>query len=108
MAGETRFVSVWALQVDDEASYQRYRAGMTPILHRHGGGFGYDFAVARVLASETARPINRVFTMVFPDRAASDRLFADPVYLEVRRTWFEPAVSAVTAIGAFDEPLGAS
>jgi uncharacterized protein (DUF1330 family) len=77
---------------------------MTPILHRHGGAFGYDFAVAHVLASETDQPINRVFTIAFPDRAASDRFFTDPAYLEVRRTWFAPAVTATTLIASFEQP----
>jgi hypothetical protein len=31
-------------------------------------------------------------------------LFADPSYLEVRGTWFEPAVTAHTLIASFDEP----
>ena len=109
MAGEapTRFVYVFGLQVSDDASYQRYRAGMTPILHRYGGGFGYDFVVARVLASETAQPINRVFTIAYPDRATADRFFADPAYLDVRRAWFEPAVTAITMIASFEEPVSA-
>lgn len=98
-----RFTSVRGLQVDDPASYQRYRAGMTPILHRHGGRFGYDFEVANVLASETPQPINRVFTISFPDRASAERFYSDPAYLEVRRAWFEPAVSAITVIARFDE-----
>lgn len=107
MAGDTRFVQLYGLQVDDDAAYQRYRAAMTPVLHRHGGRFGYDFVIARVLASETERSINRVFTIAFPDRATAERFFADPAYLEVRRTWFEPAVSAVTMIGSFEEPVSA-
>ena len=105
MAGEaTRHVSIYGLQVADDASYRTYRERMTPILHRHGGAFGYDFAIAAVLASETDRPINRVFTIAFPDRASGERFFADPDYLAVRRAWFEPAVTAVTVIGSFDAP----
>ncbi len=108
MAGEpTRHVRAYGLQVTDDARYRRYRAGMTPILHRHGGAFGYDFAIARVLASETDQPIDRVFTISFPDRAAAERFFADPDYLAVRRAWFEPAVSAITVIATFDEPAPA-
>ena len=42
-------VRIYGLQVDDPALYRRYRDGMTPILHRFGGAFGYDFAVAEVL-----------------------------------------------------------
>ena len=52
--------------VDDEA-YQSYRDGMTPILESFGGGFGYDFKVAEVLKSATEAPINRVFTIYFPN-----------------------------------------
>jgi uncharacterized protein (DUF1330 family) len=108
MAGEktataARFTSVLGLQVDDATSYQRYRAGMTPILHSYGGSFGYDFEVANVLASASHRPINRVFTLSFPDRSSAERFYADPAYLEVRRAWFEQAVSAITVIARFDE-----
>lgn len=108
MAGEpTRHVRAYGLAVADAAGYRRYREHMTPILHRHGGAFGYDFEIARVLATESDRPIDRVFTIAFPDRAAADRFFADPAYLAVRRAWFEPAVAAVTAIASFDEPAPA-
>jgi uncharacterized protein (DUF1330 family) len=111
MAAEpTRHVRAYGIQIEDAAGYRRYREGMTPILHRHGGAFAYDLAVARVLASESDHRIDRVFTIAFPDRAAADRFFADPEYLAVRRTWFEPSVAAITAIAAFDEPapLGAA
>ena len=103
LAGAPRYTSLIGLQVDDTASYQRYRAGMTPILHRHGGRFGYDFEVAKVLASETDKAINRVFTISFADKASADRFYTDPDYLEVRRTWFEPAVGAITVIARFHE-----
>ena len=57
MAAEsTRYVKVVGLDVKDEALYRRYREGMTPILHRYGGAFGYDFVVSRVLQSETDAP----------------------------------------------------
>jgi uncharacterized protein (DUF1330 family) len=109
MAGDAmRRVLVKGLQVADAAMYQRYRDEMRPILERFGGGFGYDFAVSRVLISEADRPINRVFTIWFPDRARADRFFADPDYRAVRRAWFEPSVAAVTDIAAFDEPVPAA
>jgi uncharacterized protein (DUF1330 family) len=105
MAGDaTRHVQLWALQISDAASYQRYREAMTPILHSYGGAFGYDFAIARVLASEANHPIDRVFTIAFPDAATADRFFADPAYLVARRSLFEPAVPALTKIASFDEP----
>ncbi len=106
MAAEARYITLWGAQVDDEATYSRYRAAMTPILHAHGGGFRYDFAVSRVLISETTPPINRVFMISFPSRAAADALFADPSYVEVRRALFAPAVSAITQLAGYDEPAG--
>ena len=105
-AGEAmRHVQLYGLQLADPAKYRTYRERMMPILHRHGGRFGYDFAIAAVLASELAHPIDRVFTIAFPDRAVAERFFADPSYLEVRRTWFEPAVAVHTLIASFDEPM---
>jgi uncharacterized protein (DUF1330 family) len=104
MAAEpTRHVRAYGVQIVDPAGYQRYRDGMTPILHRHGGAFGYDLAIARVLRSEAAHPIDRVFTIAWPDRAAAERFFADPDYRAVRREHFEPAIAAITAIATFDE-----
>lgn len=100
-----RHVQLHGLQTADPAMYRTYREHMTPILHRHGGRFGYDFQVAAVLASERAHPIDRVFTIAFPDRAAAERFFADPAYLEVRRTYFAPSVAAFSLLAAFDEPI---
>jgi uncharacterized protein (DUF1330 family) len=101
----SRYVVIYGAQVDDEPTYTRYRAAMTPILHAHGGAFRYDFAVSRVLISETAPPINRVFMIGFSSRAAADALFADPRYLAVRRALFEPAVTAITQLAGYEEPL---
>jgi uncharacterized protein (DUF1330 family) len=95
-----RFVSLMGLEVLDEASYARYRAGMTPILESYGGAFGCDFVVSRVLKGDDR--INRVFTIAFPDRATRERFFSDPRYLAVRRELFEPAVGAVIALAEFE------
>ena len=110
MAGEpaSRHVRLYGAQVDDEATYQRYREAMMPLLHEHGGGFRYDFAVSRVLISETSPPINRVFMIGFPSRAAADALFRDPRYLAVRRALFDPAVAAITQLAGYEEPLTAA
>lgn len=91
-----------ALQVDDKDSYRRYREGMTPLLEACGGSFGYDFEIAEVLKSESDHPINRVFTIRFPDRATMDEFFSDEAYLKVRAEFFDPAVSGVTGIGIWD------
>ncbi|CAN91147.1 hypothetical protein predicted by Glimmer/Critica [Sorangium cellulosum So ce56] len=92
------------LQVTDEASYARYRAGMMPILLSHGGAFGHDFVVARVLKGDER--INRVFTLLFPDRAARERFFADPQYRAVRAELFEPAVAATFILGELEATAG--
>ncbi|WP_437532788.1 DUF1330 domain-containing protein [Sorangium sp. So ce726] len=92
------------LQVTDEASYARYRAGMTPILSSYGGAFGHDFVVSRVLKGDER--INRVFTLLFPDRAARERFFADPQYCAVRAELFEPAVAAVFVLGELEAAAG--
>lgn len=102
-ADPIRHVRIFGLDVKDEAVYRRYREGMTPVLHRHGGAFGYDLLVSQVLKSETEAPINRVFTMVFPEKSVADRFFDDPAYRAVRAELFEAAVGAVTAIASYDE-----
>ncbi|MEP7122654.1 MAG: DUF1330 domain-containing protein [Byssovorax sp.] len=103
-ARSMRHVRLVGVEVKDDAGYRLYRAGMIPILHAHGGDFGYDFVVSAVLKSETEAPMNRVFTMHFPDESAGDRFFADPAYLAVRARFFTPSVGAVTTISSFDEP----
>lgn len=94
----------YGAHVTDEATYQRYRAAMTPLLHEHGGGFRYDFVVDRTLISHAAHPINRVFVIGFPSPAAADALFSDPRYLEVRRQLFAPAVAAITELSSPPSP----
>jgi uncharacterized protein (DUF1330 family) len=104
MAGEKRrHVKIIGLHVRNGDLYRRYRDGMTPLLTRQGGAFGYDFVVSDVLKSEVKAQINRVFTMTFPDASVADRFFTDPEYLAVRKEFFEPAVGDVTVIGAYDE-----
>lgn len=108
MAAEQRYTQIVGLQVTDDASYARYREAMAPILRQHGGSFGYDFVVSKVLKSESSQPINRVFSILFPDAASSARFFADPAYREVREAYFTSSVASVTWIAAFDEPLPAA
>lgn len=103
MAAEAPRYVVWAgLEVTDEALYARYRARMTPVLERYGGRFDHDFAVSRVLATSGSARINRVFALSFPDGAAHARFFADPAYLRVRATCFDPAVASRDTLGVFD------
>jgi uncharacterized protein (DUF1330 family) len=103
-----RFTQLIGLRVDDGARYAEYRAGMTPILHAHGGAFGLDLEVARVLKlGDDGAPsdvaINRVFSIGFPSREAHARFFADAGYLAVRARHFEPAVSRVYVLAEWGE-----
>ena len=98
MAADTRRqVTLFGLEVTDDVGYARYREAMAPILARHGGAFGCDFVVARVLLGPSPR-INRVFTLAFPDAGSRDRFFADEAYREVRKQWFEPSVGTVATL----------
>ncbi len=103
-----RFTRLIGLMVDDAARYAEYRAGMTPILHAHGGAFGLDLEVSRVLKSPGADlpsggTFNRVFSIGFPSREAHERFFADAAYLAVRARYFEPAVSRVFILAEWGE-----
>lgn len=97
-AEPTRFTRLFGVQVDDPQKYAEYRARMTPVLHAHGGDFGIDLEVSRVLRAPNAAAMNRVFTIVFPDRAASSAFFANDSYRAIRAEWFEPAVSRVSTL----------
>ncbi|MBI1355638.1 MAG: DUF1330 domain-containing protein [Acidobacteria bacterium] len=92
------------LDVADEALYQEYRDRMRPILASYGGGFGYDFRIAETLQSRTDAPINRVFTLYFPDEAAKDRFFGDPAYKAVRAETYDKAVRASTILATYERP----
>ena len=105
-AETTTYETLVGLHVTDEAAYQRYRAGMTPILEACGGRFRYDFRVSEVLRSETPAPINRVFVISFPSSAVMQRFYADPKYLAIRKQHFEPAVKAVTRIASYGRDPG--
>jgi uncharacterized protein (DUF1330 family) len=96
-----RYVVLMGLEVTDDASYARYRAGMTPILQALGGSFLYDFAVAKVLKGDAR--INRVFAISYPDRATRARLYEDERYRAVRKQFFEPAVASTTLLAEFSQ-----
>lgn len=95
------YTNLVGLRVADPEGYGRYRAAMTPILERYGGRFGYDFVVSEVLRSEVEAPINRVFTIIFPDRPTCEAFFADPEYRQARQAHFEPAVTHTTIIAEY-------
>lgn len=97
------FETLVGLNVVDDAGYQAYRTAMMPILNSFGGGFGYDFKISEVLKSATEAPINRVFTLYFPDEETMKAFFRDATYLEARRTHFENAVMDVTIIATYQK-----
>ena len=90
------------LNVLDDAAYQSYRDEMTPILESYGGGFGYDFKIAEVLKSPTDAPINRVFTIFFPDEDAMNSFFSNDEYLKIKQRHFERSVAETTEIAAYE------
>jgi uncharacterized protein (DUF1330 family) len=97
------FHSLVALHVTDDDGYRRYRAGMTPLLAGYGGRFLHDFVVAEALQSAADHPVNRVFVLVFPDRAAKEAFFADPAYRAVRAEHFAGAVAGATIIAEYEQ-----
>jgi uncharacterized protein (DUF1330 family) len=90
------------LHVVDEEVYQSYREEMTPILESFGGGFSYDFKIAEVLKSKTKAPINRVFTISFPDQDSRDSFFSNDEYLKIRQRHFEKSVTDTTIIATYE------
>lgn len=90
------------LHVVDEAGYQSYRDEMTPILESYGGGFGYDFKVSEVLKSKTKAPINRVFTIAFPNQDSRDLFFSNEEYIKIRKRHFEKSVTDTTIIATYE------
>lgn len=91
-----------AMNVHDSAGYGRYRAAMKPILAEYGGAFRHDYVVAQTLATPCEHPVTRIFSIEFPDVAASEAFFADEAYLAVRDEHFVPAVDGYTLLNAPD------
>ncbi len=90
------------LHVVDEAGYQAYREEMMPILKSYGGKFWYDFKVSEVLESKTKAPINRVFTIAFPNQDSKDSFFSNNEYLKIRQRHFEMSVTDTTIIATYE------
>ncbi|MEO1646308.1 MAG: DUF1330 domain-containing protein [Chloroflexota bacterium] len=90
------------LNVTDDAKYQQYRDHMSPILLEYGGRFGYDFRVSEVLRAEIDAPINRVFTIRFPDKQVMDAFFKDDKYLEAKTTYYDSSVDKTHILATYD------
>ena len=97
------FERVMGINVTDDAEYQKYREGMTPILQSFGGSFGFDFKVAEVLLSKTKDDINRVFTIEFPSKQTMEAFFSSPDYLEVKNKYFDSSVNSKTVISLHEK-----
>ncbi|MBW3695271.1 DUF1330 domain-containing protein [Vibrio sp. T187] len=91
------------LEVSDNDIYADYRAAMKPILTSYGGKFGFDFIVSEVLRSEVDAPINRVFTINFPDQATAESFFSDDQYLKVKTQYFDASVVHTTIISSYNK-----
>lgn len=93
------------LEVSNDDVYSNYRAAMKPILTSYGGKFGFDFIVSEVLRSEVDKPINRVFTIRFPDQSVAENFFTDSEYLKVKEQLFDTAVSHTTIISSYNKEV---
>jgi len=89
------------INVIDNEAYQTYRDEMAPILKNYGGGFNYHFKVSEVLMSKTKAPINRVFTIYFPDEDSKNSFFSNNEYLQIKYKHFEKSVTDTTIIATY-------
>lgn len=92
------------LHVTDDAQYDLYRAGMTPILESLGGYFRYDFRVSETLKAPEGEKFNRVFVLSFPDEQTKDEFFTNTIYKKVRNIHFDRAVGAGGIISSYTLP----
>ncbi len=90
------------LNIIEEESYNLYRKEIMPILSRYGGGFGYDFKISEVLKSGAEEPINRVFTIFFPNKDSKNSFFSNDEYLRIKQRHFEKSVSNTTIIATYE------
>lgn len=97
------FEMLVGLELSDAGVYSQYREAMKPILTNYGGDFGYDFVVSEVLKSQVEVPINRVFTINFPDQASADRFFSDSQYLVAKEKFFNASVRSTTIISSYEK-----
>jgi len=96
------FEMIVGLHVTDAAGYDSYRKGMTPILETFDGFFRYDFKIAETLKSDASHPMNRVFSLCFPDRSRRDAFFSNSSYLAVRSQFLEKSISGRTLIAEYE------
>lgn len=96
------FEMMVGLTLSDPKVYADYRAAMASLLLGHGGGFRYDFEVAKVLKSEASHEINRVFAIYFRDRAAKESFFSHPDYKAIKARFFEKSVTGTTIIAEYE------
>lgn len=95
-------VRLVGVQITDQDGYKRYRDAMTPLMHAAGGRFGIDVEVSRNLSPAGDAPINRLFTIHFPDEDALNAFFGSEAYQSVRAEHFNPSVSGSTIYGIYD------
>jgi len=91
------------LEVSNNDIYSQYREAMKPILVSYGGAFGFDFLVSEVLLSQVEKPINRVFTINFPNQELSNNFFSDSEYLKAKEQFFTTSVTNTTIIASYEK-----
>ncbi len=93
---------VMGMQIENRELYAEYRRRMLPLLEAAGGSFGVDVWVSEVLRSPAAASFNRLFTLRFPTVAAREAFFGSAEYAAVKKTYFDPSVSARTVLAQFE------
>lgn len=88
-------VRLVCLDIEDAASYRRYRVEMQPLLEHHGGRFLLDADVEAVTINPAGFEFRRVLLIAFPEEASSDAFFGDADYGRIKSEWFTPAVRQV-------------
>jgi len=101
MAGGYMVEMLIGLNVKDENLYRDYRNAMSPLLEKIGGGFKYDFVVAKTLISPVSHDINRVFTIYFPDTEAKSSFFNNQEYKKIKEKYFDSSVSETVCIAEY-------
>ena len=77
----------------------------TTVLEKIGGGFRYDFVVAKTLKSQVSHDINRVFTIYFPSVEAKNSFFSDQEYLTIREKFFDNSVTNTAFIAEYENEV---
>lgn len=82
-------------EIHDPARYDRYKDAVPELVRRHGGVYRARAVDPTVVEG---RSIARSLIVEFPDRAALDALFADPMYAAIAALRRESTSGVILAL----------